>query len=80
MFLVVIVVVVSIIKLDAPQIEDWGELSGDAAPRIVGKLASNSETEGAAMRSIAVNGADCQRQSVTTKTNYNKNLLLWLAA
>ena len=34
-----------------------GSCHEDAAPRMVGKLASDSSTEGAAMRSIAVEGA-----------------------
>ena len=39
-------------------------LDADAPPRMVGELASDSETEGAALRSNAEKEADCQRQSV----------------
>ena len=43
---------------------DENNLKEDAAPQS-GEAGERSETEGAVMRSIAVEGSDCQRQSVT---------------
>ena len=47
----------------------------EAAPRMVGKLANDSSTEGAAMRSIAVEGAVSQRvtEGVFNKKSNNNN-------
>ncbi len=53
-------------------------LDVDAPPRMVGELASDSETKGAAMRSIAVEGVDCQRQSVSVARihKFSVNLII----